>query len=94
MTGVEQDGVEQYGVEQNGVEQDGAAPGADEETHLAALLAVLALTGGDVAASGAGPHSTPLQQWRARRLAALAGEGGRPGRRCALPHHTGQRTAL
>jgi hypothetical protein len=39
----------------------------DEEAHLAALLAVLAL-----AAADDDPDRTPLQQWRARRLAALS----------------------
>ena len=46
---------------------------ADDEAHLAALLAVLSLTRAD-----APPHGTPLQHWRARRMAALA-EGTRRG---------------
>ncbi len=45
---------------------------ADDEAHLAALLAVLTLTRADAA-----PHGTPLQQWRARRMAALAGRAPR-----------------
>jgi hypothetical protein len=47
--------------------QGDAAPGTDDEAHLAALLAVLAL-----ARAQAPSRSTPLQQWRARRLAALS----------------------
>lgn len=43
----------------------GQAPG-DDEGHLAALLAVLALTPTEGA-----PGSTPLEQWRARRRTAL-----------------------
>ena len=46
----------------------------DDEAHLAALLAVLALARVDAATKG-----TSLQQWRARRLAALSASS--PGRR-------------
>ena len=46
----------------------------DDEAHLAALLAVLALARVDAATQGTG-----LQQWRARRLAALSESS--PGRR-------------
>jgi hypothetical protein len=42
---------------------------ADDEAHLAALLAVLAHASGDGRPDDT--HLTPLQQWRARRLAAL-----------------------
>ena len=46
---------------------DGVSDGvSDDEAHLAALLAVLTLVRGDQA-----PTGTPLQQWRARRIAAL-----------------------
>ena len=45
----------------------GDSPLRDDEAHLAALMAVLALTPTD-----ATPDGTPLQQWRARRLAALS----------------------
>jgi hypothetical protein len=48
---------------------------SDDEAHLAALLAVLALTRGDGPSPG-----TPLQQWRARRLAALASSTPAPER--------------
>jgi hypothetical protein len=67
---------------------------ADDEAHLAALLAVLALTRADAGANGAARHGTPLEQWRARRLAALAAEGGTPQRSSALPRHPGQRRAF
>ena len=60
---------------------DGAGDGrfcdgrfGDDEAHLAALLAVLALARVDPAMQGTG-----LQQWRARRLAALSASS--PGRR-------------
>ena len=46
----------------------------DDEAHVAALLAVLALARVDAATKGTG-----LQQWRARRLAALSASS--PGRR-------------
>jgi hypothetical protein len=46
----------------------------DDDVHLAALLAVLALTRTEVA-----PQGTPLQQWRARRLAALSASAARTG---------------
>jgi hypothetical protein len=48
---------------------DGSAGGVqpgDDEAHLAALLAVLTAVRADEA------EETPLQQWRARRLAALS----------------------
>jgi hypothetical protein len=61
----------------------------DDEARVAALLAVLALTRGDAAA-----HGTPLQQWRARRLAALAADHGTTSTaRPALPRGTGRRRA-
>ena len=41
-------------------------PAGDDEAHLAALLAVLALARAD-----GDQHGTPLQRWRTRRLAAL-----------------------
>jgi hypothetical protein len=53
-------------------QQDGDAPGGHDEAHLAALLAVLALMRADAAREAAAAQSTPLQQWRARRLAALS----------------------
>jgi hypothetical protein len=46
-------------------------PVDDDEAHLAALLAVLAR-----ARAGGVRNGTPLQQWRARRLAALPTTGG------------------
>jgi hypothetical protein len=49
------------------------APVEDDEAHLAALLAVLARTRVDGVR-----HSTPLQQWRARRLAALTSSTPNP----------------
>jgi hypothetical protein len=61
----------------------------DDDAHLAALLAVLAVT-----RAGAAPQRTPLQQWRARRLAALAADHGASSAiRSALPRATGQRRA-
>ena len=47
----------------------GDPPVREDEAHLAALLAVLAMTRTD-----APPNGTPLQQWRARRLAALSAD--------------------
>jgi hypothetical protein len=41
-----------------------------DEAHLAAVLAVLTLVRADETAQG-----TPLQQWRARRLAAITHSG-------------------
>ena len=54
-------------------EQGGGEQGGGDEAHLAALLAVITLVRADEAR-----HGTPLQQWRARRLAALARDTGRP----------------
>jgi hypothetical protein len=54
---------------------DGNPQRQDDEAHVAALLAVLALTRADTVA-----QTTGLQQWRARRLAALA-----EGRQRMLP---------
>ena len=64
----------------------------DDEAHLAALLAVLALTRADTA-----PQDTPLQQWRARRLAALSADQSTvdavDGAR-RLPRRAGKRTSF
>jgi hypothetical protein len=46
-----------------------------DEAHLAAVLAVLTLVRADETAQG-----TPLQQWRARRLAALGSPAPAEGR--------------
>jgi hypothetical protein len=56
----------------------------DDGSHLAALLAVLALARADAV-----PDGTPLQAWRARRIAALSADLG-----SALPQPAGQRRAL
>jgi hypothetical protein len=77
------------GPASDGPASDGPAPDgrlADDDVHLAALLAVLALTRADAA-----PHSTPLQQWRARRLAALSAKGATTARPSAAPRPAGHR---
>lgn len=53
----------------------GGPPASDDEAHLAALLAVLALARADGV-----QRRTPLQQWRARRLAALTSATPTPDR--------------
>ena len=69
----------------------------DDEAHLAALLAVLTLARADApphrvphADSHRDPERTPLQQWRARRLAALSADDSTRPPRSALPR-PGQR---
>jgi|1185.fasta_scaffold220072_2 hypothetical protein len=63
----------------------------DDEAHLAALLAVLALVRAD-AERHPSANGTPLQEWRARRLAALAPEYGTSRTLpSALPRRAGQR---
>jgi hypothetical protein len=53
------------------------ADAADDEAHLAALIAVLTLTRADGTVN-ATLTGTPLQQWRTRRLAALSRDADRP----------------
>jgi hypothetical protein len=65
MTGA-RDGDGQHHDRPDSEGRDGGASAADDEAHLAALLAVLAVAG-----TGRRADGTPLQQWRARRLAAL-----------------------
>jgi hypothetical protein len=64
---------------------------SEDEAHVAALLAALALVRAE-AERHPTTNGTPLQEWRARRLAALAPEHGTSGTvPSALPHGAGQR---
>jgi hypothetical protein len=71
----------------------GDGPTADDDAHVAALLAVLALAQADADPSDDLP-ATPLQQWRYRRLAALSAEGASSDRPRVVPRHRGQRTSF